>query len=185
MYRCEWCGSDELYTLYHDKEWGKPVHDDGKLFEFLVLESAQAGLSWITILRRRENYRRAYEGFDPASVAAFDEEKAEELLADAGIIRNRRKIASSINNARRFLEVQREFGSFDRYLWGFCGGKPIVNDIPSLQNAPVKSELSDRLSADLKKRGFQFLGSVIVYSYLQAVGVLDDHVNACFCKSKG
>ncbi len=180
MKRCSWCGEDELYIKYHDKEWGVPVFDDRKQFEFMVLESAQAGLSWITILRKREAYRKAYEEFDPVKVAEFDENNIEELLKNDGIIRNRRKIESSINNAKRFMEVQREFGSFSEYLWRFVDYKPIVNKWKSEAEVPAKTELSERISLDLKKRGFKFLGPVIVYSHLQATGLINDHVADCF-----
>jgi len=180
MTRCPWPGTDELYIKYHDEEWGAPVHDDTRHFEFLVLEAAQAGLSWITILRRRENYRKAYRGFDPTLVASFTDKDEERLLQDAGIIRNRLKIKSSIQNARRFLEVQKEFGSFDRYLWSFVDGKPVTNLWEDISQIPPKTELSDRISRDLKKRGFSFVGSTIIYSHLQAVGVVNDHTVSCF-----
>jgi DNA-3-methyladenine glycosylase I len=165
---------------YHDIEWGVPVFDDRKHFEFLVLESAQAGLSWITILNKRENYRRAYDGFDPQKVARYTEKKVERLLADPGIVRNRLKIKASINNAQRFLEVQREFGSFSDYIWGFVKGKPINGKWKTFAELPAKTELSDRIAADLKKRGFKFLGSVIMYSHMQAVGIVNDHITGCF-----
>lgn len=180
MYRCPWCGNDELYRKYHDEEWGVPVHDDGKHFEFLVLESAQAGLSWITILRKRENYRQAYDGFDPVKVALYGEDKVNELLQNAGIIRNRRKIEASINNARCFLKVQEEFGSFDKYIWHFVNNKPMKNHWTELSQVPATSALSDKVSKDLKSRGFRFLGSTIVYAHLQATGVIDDHLTTCF-----
>lgn len=180
MNRCPWPGNDELYIKYHDEEWGVPVHDDKKQFEFLVLESAQAGLSWITILRKRENYRKAYEGFNPVKVAAFDEKKVEELLMDAGIIRNRRKIEASINNAKRFLEVVKEFGSFDKYIWSFVDSKPVINSWSDMSEVPAKTELSDRISSDMKKRGFKFLGSTIIYAHLQATGLVNDHLIDCF-----
>jgi DNA-3-methyladenine glycosylase I len=182
MERCGWCGSDELYVKYHDEEWGVPVHDDRKQFEFLVLESAQSGLSWLTILRKRENYRAAYDNFDPEKVARYDERKIERMLADPGIVRNRRKIEVSINNAKRFLEVQREFGSFDRYLWGFVGNRPVMNSRHSLSEIPATSPLSDAISRDLKSRGFRFLGSVTVYAHLQATGIVNDHLDTCFRK---
>ncbi len=180
MERCPWPGTDELYIRYHDEEWGVPVHDDLTHFEFLVLESAQAGLSWLTILRRRENYRTAYHHFDPHRVASFTDEDLTRLLGDAGIIRNRLKIKSSIGNARRFLEVQKEFGSFDRYLWSFVDGKTVVNHWEDISQIPPKTELSDQVSKDLKKRGFSFVGSTIIYSHLQAVGVVNDHIVSCF-----
>ncbi len=178
--RCPWCGNDELYVKYHDEEWGVPVHDDKKHFEFLVLESAQAGLSWITILRKRENYRKAYDGFDPVRVAQYDEKKIGELMQDPGIIRNRRKIESSINNARCFLKIQEEFGSFDKYIWSFVDNKPVKNHWTDISQLPARSELSDRVSRDLQARGFKFLGSVIIYSHLQATGLINDHLISCF-----
>ena len=178
--RCPWAGSSEPYVSYHDQEWGAPVHDDVRHFEFLVLEAAQAGLSWLTILKRRDGYRAAYRGFDPARVARFTGRDVERLLGDAGIIRNRAKIASSINNARRFLEVQNEFGSFDAYLMRWTGGKPLVNRWTTQADIPARTELSDAVSNDLKKRGFSFVGSTIIYSHLQAVGVVNDHLVSCF-----
>ncbi len=182
MFRCGWCGTDPLYVKYHDEEWGTPVHDDRVLFEFLVLEGAQAGLSWITILRKRAHYRKVYDDFDPEKVASYGEEKYMQLLEDPGIVRNRLKIASSIKNARLFLDIQKEYGSFDRYLWAYVEGKPVVGDYSSYQDAPCSTALSDRISKDLKKRGFGFVGSTIIYSFLQAVGVVEDHENTCFRK---
>jgi DNA-3-methyladenine glycosylase I len=178
--RCPWCEGTELYRRYHDEEWGVPVHDDRRHFEFLVLESAQAGLSWSTILKKRENYRKAYRRFDPAIVARFGARDRERLLNDAGIVRNRLKIESSINNAKRFLEIQRQFGSFDAYLWGFVGGRPVVNRWKTLSEIPANTELSDKISKDLKARGFRFVGSTIIYAHLQAVGVVNDHLTGCF-----
>lgn len=180
MKRCSWCGNDELYIKYHDEEWGVPVFDDRKQFEFLVLESAQAGLSWITILRKRENYRKAYDDFDPVSVANYGEEKVQELMRNEGIIRNEKKIRASINNAKRFLEIQKEFGSFSNYIWGFVDHKPVINNWKSVSELPAKTELAERISKDMKKRGFQFLGPVIIYSHLQATGLVNDHVVDCF-----
>jgi DNA-3-methyladenine glycosylase I len=180
MKRWEWCTGSELYTNYHDKEWGVPVFDDRKQFEFLVLESAQAGLSWITILKKRENYRKAYDNFDPKKVARYGEKKRAELLANAGIVRNHLKIDASISNAVEFLKLQKEYGSFSEYLWGFTKGKPITGKWKSLDELPPRTELSDRVSADLKKRGFRFLGSVIMYSHMQAVGLVNDHIMGCF-----
>jgi DNA-3-methyladenine glycosylase I len=180
MKRCPWCESSELYMRYHDTEWGVPVFDDRKHFEFLVLESAQAGLSWITILNKRENYRAAYDGFDPEKVARYGERKKAALLANPGIVRNRLKIAASINNAKQFLEIQKEFGSFSRYLWGFTRGKQIRGKWKTLAELPARTELSDMVAADLKKRGFKFLGSVIMYSHLQATGIVNDHLTGCF-----
>ena len=178
--RCAWAGTDSLYVAYHDQEWGVPVHDDRKLFEMLVLEGAQAGLSWITILRRREGYRRAFDGFDPAVVAGYGEAKVAALLEDTGIIRNRQKVRSAINNAQRFLEVQAEFGSFDGYIWQFVDGKPIVNAWRELSEIPAKTPVSDTLSKDLVKRGFSFVGSTIMYAHMQATGMVNDHVVDCF-----
>jgi DNA-3-methyladenine glycosylase I len=178
--RCEWCTGSELYMDYHDREWGVPVFDDRKHFEFLVLESAQAGLSWITILKKRENYRRAYDGFDPEKVSRYGEKKKAALLADAGIVRNRLKIEASISNAAAFLEIQREYGSFSSYLWGFTRGKVIMGRWKTLAELPARTELSDKAAADMKKRGFRFLGSVILYSHMQALGLVNDHVRGCF-----
>ena len=180
MERCPWPGVDEMYIKYHDEEWGVPVHDDRKHFEFLVLEGAQAGLSWATILKRRDNYRKAYDNFDPAKVAKYDDAKVAELLANAGIIRNRKKIESSINNARLFLEVQKEFGSFDNFIWSFVNHKPVVNSWKKLSEIPATTELSDRISKDLKKRGFSFVGSTIIYAHIQAIGLVNDHLVSCF-----
>ena len=177
--RCPWA-RDPAMIEYHDREWGVPVHDDRLLFEFLILEGAQAGLSWSTILNRREGYRRAYEGFDPAKVARFSARKLDALREDAGIIRNGGKIAWSVRNAQAFLAVQETFGSFDAYLWAFVDGAPIVNRPKTVDDIPVSTELSDRLSKDLRKRGFGFVGSTICYAYLQAVGVVDDHVADCW-----
>lgn len=180
MNRCPWCGNDELYVKYHDEEWGVPVHDERKHFEFLVLESAQAGLSWITVLRKRENYRSAYDNFDVIKVSQYDEAKIQELMQNPGIIRNRRKIEASINNAVRFIEIQKEFGSFDSYIWSFTGNKTLVNIWNHISEVPATSELSDRISKDLKKRGFRFLGSTIIYAHLQAIGIINDHLTDCF-----
>lgn len=180
MNRCDWCGTDPLYVRYHDEEWGVPVHDDQIHFEFLVLESAQAGLSWSTILKKRENYRIAYKNFDAKTVAAFTEEDEATLLKNAGIIRNKLKIKASINNAKLFLQIQEKFGSFDAYLWGFVDGNPIVNAFETIDELPAKTELSERLSKDMKKRGFKFLGPTIMYAHLQAVGVVNDHLLSCF-----
>ena len=180
MKRCDWCLGSELYMEYHDKEWGVPVYDDQKHFEFLVLESAQAGLSWITILKKRENYRKAYDNFDPAKVARYGEAKKAKLLSDAGIVRNRLKIEASISNAAKFLEIQKEFGSFSNYIWGFVKGKPVVGKWKSIEEIPVTTEISDKISKDLKKRGFKFLGSVVMCSHLQATGIINDHLVSCF-----
>lgn len=180
MCRCPWAGSDPLYISYHDDEWGKPVHDDRLLFEFLILEGAQAGLSWITVLRKRENYRKAFDGFDPSLVAQYDGEKINSLLSDPGIIRNRQKIEAAVNNAKRFLEVQKEFGSFSSYMWSFVGGKPVKNSWTALDQIPAKTALSDAFSKDLVKRGFKFVGSTICYAHMQAVGMVNDHLTSCF-----
>lgn len=178
--RCPWCLKDPIYIKYHDEEWGVPVHDDKKHFEFLVLESAQAGLSWLTILKRREGYRIAYDGFDPAKVAKYDEKNIEEMMNYKGIIRNRRKIVASIKNAKVFLQIQNEFGSFDKYIWSFTDEKPIINSYKKLEDIPAKTELSQNISKDLKKRGCSFLGATIIYSYIQAVGIVNDHIINCF-----
>jgi DNA-3-methyladenine glycosylase I len=178
--RCPWCGDDPLYVAYHDEEWGVPQHDERVLFEFLILEGAQAGLSWLTILRKRENYRRAFAGFDVAAVAAFADADVARLLADPGIVRNRLKIATAIGNARAFLDVQREFGSFDAYLWGFVDGRPIRNAWRESQDLPATSPISDALAKDLRRRGFKFAGSTICYSLMQAVGLVNDHLAGCF-----
>lgn len=177
--RCAWA-SGELSIRYHDEEWGLPVHDDRKLFEFLILEGAQAGLSWNTILNKRENYRRAFDGFDPQLVARYDRAKIRKLLADPGIVRNKLKIASTIENAKAFLGVQVEFGSFDGYIWQFVGGKPLVNKRKSLKQVPARTPESDGMSKDLKRRGFNFVGSTICYAFMQAVGMVNDHVVTCF-----
>ncbi|MCL1928136.1 MAG: DNA-3-methyladenine glycosylase I [Treponema sp.] len=180
MKRCEWCTGLPLYMEYHDTEWGVPVYDDRKHFEFLVLESAQAGLSWLTILKKRENYRKAYDGFNPEKVAKYGQAKKQKLLSDAGIVRNRLKIEASINNARLFLEVQKEFGSFSAYLWSFVGKKPVCGNWKTLAEIPATTELSDRVAKDMKKRGFRFLGSTIMYAHLQATGLVNDHLTSCF-----
>jgi len=178
--RCQWAGNDPIYIEYHDKEWGVPVHDDKKLFEFLILEGAQAGLSWLTILKRRENYRKAFADFDPEKVARFNEKKINELLTDSGIIRNKLKIRSAVSNAQAFLKIQEEFGSFDTYSWQFVGGKCKVNKVKTIKEIPATSEESDALSKDLKKRGFKFVGSTIIYAHMQAVGMVNDHTTDCF-----
>jgi len=179
--RCPWLKvGDALYEAYHDEEWGVPVHDDVKIFEFLVLESAQAGLSWLTVLRKRENYRKVFAGFDPKKVAKFDAAKVEKLMQDAGIIRNRAKIEATINNAKRFLEVQKEFGAFDTYIWSFVGGKSKQGSVKKLADYKPTTKESDALSKDLKKRGFKFLGSTVVYAHMQATGMVNDHVASCF-----
>lgn len=178
--RCGWCIGDPLYEAYHDQEWGVPVRDDATLFEFLLLETFQAGLSWITILRKRENFRKAFDGFDYFKIAAYGPDKVASLLEDAGIIRNRLKVLSSITNARAFIEIQREFGSFSAYFWGFTEGKQIENAIEDYRQAPATTPLSDRISKDLKKRGFKFVGSTVVYAHMQATGMVNDHEITCF-----
>ena len=183
--RCEWCGSDPLYVKYHDEEWGKPVTDDSTLFEFLILEGAQAGLSWITVLRKRENYRKAFLNFDFRKVASMTAADEEQLLADEGIIRNRLKIHSAVVIAQKFIEVINEFGSFHNYITSFLPeGKRIVNNIAEMKDIPVTSPISDALSKDLRKRGFKFVGSTIIYSFLQATGYIDDHLNRCPSKTR-
>lgn len=181
--RCQWCMKDELYMDYHDKEWGTPLHDDDKLFEFLVLESFQAGLSWYTVLKKRENFRKAFANFDAKKIAKFNRDKMESLMQDAGIIRNRLKIEAAINNARCFLEIQKEFGSFDKYVWGFVDGKPIVNKRKGMGDIPAQTPVSDAMSKDMGKRGFKFRGSTICYAFMQAVGMVDDHTDDCWRKS--
>jgi len=179
--RCGWVpANNENYARYHDEEWGRPVHDDRLLFEMLTLEGAQAGLSWSTILAKRANYQAAFAQFDPEKVARFDARRRAALMKNEGIVRNRLKIESTVSNARAFLEIQREQGSFDRYLWSFVNGRPIVNAPKTLRDVPPRSELSDRISKDLKKRGFRFVGTTIIYAYLQAVGVVNDHTRDCF-----
>ena len=178
--RCPWGASDPLYVPYHDEEWGVPLHDDRRLFEMLVLEGAQAGLSWLTILRRREGYRRAFDRFDPQAVARYGARDVERLLADAGIIRNRLKIASAVNNARAFLAVQEEFGSFDSYIWGFVDGRPTRNAWTKLEEVPAQTPVSNAMSRDLRKRGFTFVGPTICYAHMQATGMVNDHLVGCF-----
>jgi DNA-3-methyladenine glycosylase I len=178
--RCDWAGMDELYLNYHDREWGVPLHDDRRLFEMLILEGAQAGLSWSTVLKKRENYRLAFSQFDPQKVARLDRRQVEKLIGNPGIIRNRLKIESAIKNARAFLEVQREFGSFDQYIWKFSGGKPTINTWHSLKELPAHTAESDAMSKDLRKRGFTFAGSTICYAYMQAIGMVNDHLVDCF-----
>lgn len=180
MTRCPWAGSDPLYVAYHDQEWGAPVHDDRTLFEFLILEGAQAGLSWSTILKKRDAYRAAFDGFDPARVAAYDDARIAELLADPGIVRNRLKIRAAVRNARAFLAVQAEFGSFDAYIWGFAGGRPRQNAWHTLGEIPAETAESRALSKDLQRRGFTFAGPTICYAFMQAVGMVNDHVVECF-----
>ncbi len=176
---CPWCTSHPIYQAYHDQEWGVPVYDDNRLFEYLILEGAQAGLSWFTILKRRESYRQAYDAFIPHIVAQYDETKVQQLLVNEGIIRNRLKVRGSIINAQCFLAVQQEFGSFSKYLWNFVDGKPIVNHFKSMSEMPATTSVSDALSKDLKKRGFKFVGSTIMYAFMQAVGMVNDHLITC------
>jgi DNA-3-methyladenine glycosylase I len=178
--RCSWAGDDPLYVSYHDTEWGVPLHDDRRLFEFLVLEGAQAGLSWLAILRKRENYRQAFDGFDPRRIAGYSAAKIERLLANPGIVRNRLKISSAVRNARAFLDIQREFGSFDAYVWSFVGRRPRINRWCSLSEVPVETTESRALSQDLLRRGFSFVGPIICYAFMQAVGIVNDHLVACF-----
>ncbi|WP_461631601.1 DNA-3-methyladenine glycosylase I [Labilibaculum euxinus] len=178
--RCKWAGDDPFYCDYHDNEWGAPLHDDKMLFEFLILEGAQAGLSWITILRKRENYRKAFDNFDPNIIVNYTQNKVDELLQNEGIIRNKLKIISAIKNAKAFLEVQEEFGSFDKYIWSFTDGKTIQNHWASLSKVPVSTPESDAMSKDLKKRGFKFVGPTICYAFMQATGMVSDHTTDCF-----
>lgn len=181
--RCSWCGSDPLYIKYHDEEWGKPVRDDRILFEFLILEGAQAGLSWITILRRREGYRKAFAGFDVHKVAAFDAGDVERLMNDPGIIRNKLKVNAAIGNAGLFIGIQKEFGSFADYLWGFMPGKePLNNKVKTMTDVPARTEISDAISKDMKKRGFKFFGTTICYAHMQATGMVNDHIEGCIAK---
>lgn len=179
MNRCKWA-QDPLMIEYHDNEWGVPVHDDVLLFEMLILEGAQAGLSWSTILKRRQTYRAAFDRFDPKKVSKYTDKDIRRLLADEGIIRNRLKVLSAINNARQFLKVQKEFGSFDKYIWGFVGNTPVVNNFKSHSQIPASNPLSDEISKDLKRRGFSFVGTTICYAFMQAVGIVDDHTSDCF-----
>ena len=178
--RCSWSVGDPLYESYHDTEWGKPVYDDDTLFEFLILETFQAGLSWITVLRKRENFRKAFDGFNYKKVAKYNQSKIDELLQDAGIIRNKLKIKATITNAQTFIKIQDEFGSFSKYIWGFVDGKPIKNKFKSMKEIPANTPLSDKISIDLKKRGFKFVGTTVVYAHIQATGMVNDHVENCF-----
>ncbi len=178
--RCKWCVGDPLYEKYHDEEWGRPVYDDQKLFEFLILETFQAGLSWITILRKRENFRMAFDNFDYKNVAKYDEQKIGELMNDAGIIRNQLKIRAAVSNAQAFMKVQDEFGTFSNYIWKFTGGTPIRNDVKTMSDIPATTPLSDAISKDLKKRGFKFVGSTVIYAHMQATGMVNDHIADCW-----
>lgn len=181
--RCAWCEKDDLYRNYHDQEWGKPIYDDETIFEFLILESFQAGLSWYTILAKRENFRAAFDQFDYQKIAEYSEDKVEELIQNAGIIRNRLKILATINNAQKFMEVQKEFSSFSKYIWGFVNHEPIINRPKTLKEVPATTEISDALAKDLKKRGFKFMGSTVVYAHMQATGMVNDHVEDCWIKT--
>lgn len=184
LVRCEWPGNDPLYVKYHDEEWGRPVYDDETLFEFLILEGFQAGLSWITILRKRDNFRKAFDNFDFHKIAAYTDDDFQRLIQNEGIIRNRLKIKAAITNAQAFLRVRKEFGSFSKYIWGFVDSKPIVNHFESLKDIPASTPLSDKISKDLKKRGFKFVGSTIVYAHMQATGMVNDHVVGCVIREK-
>ncbi len=179
-HRCGWCLGDSLYESYHDNEWGVPVKDDALLFEFLILETFQAGLSWITILRKRDNFRKAFDAFDYQKIAAYDQAKIDSLLQDSGIVRNKLKINATVSNAKAFMEVQKEFGSFSAYIWGFVDGKPITNSFKNYKDAPANTPLSDAISKDLKKRGFKFVGSTVIYAHMQATGMVNDHEINCF-----
>lgn len=180
--RCGWCEKDDLYRNYHDNEWGKPVYDDPTLFEFLILETFQAGLSWYTILAKRENFRKAFDNFDLKKVSEYNESKIEELLQNEGIIRNKLKVRAIVTNAQAFIEIQKEFGSFSKYIWSFVDGKPIDNNPKTLKDVPATTPISDALSKDLKKRGFKFVGSTVVYAHMQATGMVNDHIEECFTR---
>jgi len=180
--RCEWVGDLPIYVDYHDNEWGRPVHDDQKLFEMLILEGMQAGLTWITVLKKREAFRAAFDGFAPEKVAAYDADKIEELMANEGIIRNRLKMNAAVTNARLFLEVAEKYGSFDKFIWGYVGGKTIQNSPKTLTDIPATTPISDKISKDLKKIGFKFVGSTIIYAYMQATGMVNDHIEGCWVR---
>ena len=182
--RCPWAGSEQIYIDYHDKEWGIPLHDDQRLFEMLILEGMQAGLSWITVLKKREAFRKAFDNFDPEKVAEYDDKKLAELMENPALIRNRAKISAAVTNARAFLAVQEEFGSFDKFIWSYVDNTPIVNAPVNMSDVPANTPLSDKINKDLKKRGFKFVGTTIVYSFMQAVGMVDDHLTDCFCHTK-
>ena len=182
--RCGWCEGDELYEAYHDNEWGVPVYDDDTIFEFLILETFQAGLSWITVLRKRENFREAFDDFDYKKIANYSEEKIQELLQNPGIIRNKLKIRATVTNAKAFMEVQKEFSSFSKYIWDFVDGDPIQNEVEDYKNAPATTDISDKLSKDLKKKGFKFVGSTVLYAHMQATGMVNDHEISCFRHSE-
>ena len=178
--RCPWCGDDPLYVNYHDTEWGVPVYDDATLFEFLLLETFQAGLSWITILRKRENFRKAFDDFDYQKIAVYNEPKIASLLQDPGIIRNKLKVRSAVSNAQAFIQIQKEFGNFSKYIWDFVDGKPIQNNYKKMEDVPANTPLSDAISKDLKKHGFKFVGSTVIYAHMQATGMVNDHLTSCF-----
>lgn len=180
--RCDWAGNDPVYIAYHDNEWGRPVHDDNRLFEMLILEGMQAGLSWITVLRKREAFRAAFDGFDPEKVALYKEEKVEKLMADKGIIRHRGKINAAIQNAKLFLEIQKKYGSFDTFIWNYVDYTPIINYPECIADLPAATPLSDQISKDLKKLGFKFVGSTIIYSFMQSIGMVNDHIVGCHCR---
>lgn len=182
--RCGWCEGDELYEAYHDNEWGVPVYDDDTIFEFLILETFQAGLSWITVLRKRENFREAFDDFDYKKIANYSEEKIQELLQNPGIIRNKLKVRATVTNAKAFMEVQKEFSSFSKYIWDFVDGDPIQNEVEDYKNAPATTAISDKLSKDLKKKGFKFVGSTVLYAHMQATGMVNDHEISCFRHSE-
>lgn len=182
--RCGWCKNDDLYQKYHDEEWGIPVYEDQKLFEFLILETFQAGLSWITILRKRENFKKAFDHFDYKEIAKYSEEKIQELMQDTSIIRNQLKIRAAVSNAEQFIQIQKEFDSFSNYIWKFTDGKPIINNPKTLSEVPATTPLSDEISKDLKKRGFKFVGSTVIYAHMQATGMVNDHVQDCWTKSE-
>lgn len=184
MARCNWVNDDPIYINYHDHEWGVPEYDDHKLFELLILEGAQAGLSWYTVLKKRDNYRRLFDHFDPNKIATYDEEKVQSLLMDSGIIRNKLKVRAAITNAKLYFRIEEEYGSFSNYLWSFVDGKPIVNHWKAMNEVPVTTELSDRMSKSLKKKGFKFVGSTICYAFMQASGMVNDHLTTCICYKK-
>lgn len=184
MNRCGWVNQDPLYIDYHDHEWGVPVYDDRLLFEYLNLEGAQAGLSWYTILKKRENYRKAFDNFEPEKIIQYGDEKIEELLGNEGIVRNRLKIHAVVSNAHAYMKVVEEFGSFHTYIWSFVGGEPVINQFTSISEVPASTEISDKLSKDLKKRGFKFVGTTICYAFMQAVGMVNDHIVSCICRDK-
>ncbi|RSK41822.1 DNA-3-methyladenine glycosylase I [Mangrovimonas spongiae] len=179
-HRCGWCVGDPIYEAYHDNEWGVPVYDDDTLFEFLILETFQAGLSWITVLKKRDNFRKAFDGFDYKKIAQYGQDKIDELLQDAGIIRNKLKVRATVTNAQAFMKIQEEFGSFSKYIWDFVDGKPIINTWKNYKDAPATTTLSDTISKDLKKRGFKFVGSTVIYAHMQATGMVNDHEVSCF-----